>query len=187
MLTAPPGAALAGDGRRGWRRWSRRPSMRGRHARAVASGGLFAPIVYAETRGSNVVDVDGNLYIDLTAGFGAVLLGHRAQAVDDAIRRGMNTSAAGARATCTRRRRRCSCSSGWRRSIRSPGARAMLGLSGADAVTAALKTALLATGQVPGSSPSPGATTGCPTGRWRRSVSSRVVPHAVRGAALVRT
>jgi 4-aminobutyrate aminotransferase/(S)-3-amino-2-methylpropionate transaminase len=63
-----------------------------RHARALASGELFAPIVYAEAHGANVVDVDGNLYVDLTAGFGAVLLGHRAQPVDDAVRRGMNTA-----------------------------------------------------------------------------------------------
>lgn len=33
-------------------------------------------IVYAVAHGSNVVDVDGNRYVDLAAGFGALLLGH---------------------------------------------------------------------------------------------------------------
>ena len=117
-----------------------------RHARALASGELFAPIVYAEAHGANVVDVDGNLYVDLTAGFGAVLLGHRAQPVDDAVRRGMNTaplalgdvypSAAKVQLLET-----------LAALYPKPGARVMLGLSGADAVTAALKTALLATGR----------------------------------------
>src|SRR5689334_276138 len=39
------------------------------------------PIVLASGRGSNVVDVDGNRYVDLAAGFGALLLGHNAHAV----------------------------------------------------------------------------------------------------------
>ena len=38
-----------------------------------------APIVYASALGSNVIDLDGNRYVDLAAGFGAVLLGHCAQ------------------------------------------------------------------------------------------------------------
>ena len=145
MLTAPPGP-------RSRELSSRLAAVESpafdarRHARAVASGELFAPIVYAEARGSNVVDVDGNLYIDLTAGFGAVLLGHRAQAVDDAIRRGMNTVPlalgdvypSAAKVQLLERLAAL---------YPQPGARAMLGLSGADAVTAALKTALLATGK----------------------------------------
>ena len=117
-----------------------------RHARALASGELFAPVVYAEAHGANVVDVDGNRYVDLTAGFGAVLLGHRAQPVDEAVRRGMNTvplalgdvypSAAKVELLET-----------LAALYPRHGARVMLGLSGADAVTAALKTALLATGR----------------------------------------
>ena len=42
-------------------------------------GDLRAPpagIVYASAKGSNVVDVDSNRYVDLAAGFGAMLLGH---------------------------------------------------------------------------------------------------------------
>ena len=33
-------------------------------------------IVYASAKGSNVLDVDGNRYVDLAGGFGAMLLGH---------------------------------------------------------------------------------------------------------------
>jgi len=38
----------------------------------------LGPIVYASASGSNVLDVDGNRYVDLCAGFGAILLGHGA-------------------------------------------------------------------------------------------------------------
>ncbi|HYQ27010.1 MAG TPA: aminotransferase class III-fold pyridoxal phosphate-dependent enzyme, partial [Polyangiaceae bacterium] len=42
-------------------------------------GDLRAPpsgIVYARAKGSNVIDVDSNRYVDFAAGFGAMLLGH---------------------------------------------------------------------------------------------------------------
>lgn len=35
-------------------------------------------IVYASALGSNVIDVDGNRFVDLASGFGSILLGHRA-------------------------------------------------------------------------------------------------------------
>src|ERR1700748_3138312 len=44
-----------------------------------APGDLRAPpagIVYASAKGSNVIDVDTNRYVDFAAGFGAMLLGH---------------------------------------------------------------------------------------------------------------
>lgn len=47
-----------------------------RRSRAEVAGAEMAPIVYASGHGSNVVDVDGNRYVDLAAGFGALLLGH---------------------------------------------------------------------------------------------------------------
>jgi 4-aminobutyrate aminotransferase-like enzyme len=34
-------------------------------------------VVWAEAEGSVVVDVDGNRYLDLTAGFGVAAVGHR--------------------------------------------------------------------------------------------------------------
>ncbi|MGK7311166.1 MAG: aspartate aminotransferase family protein [Candidatus Longimicrobiales bacterium M2_2A_002] len=43
------------------------------------------PIFWAEAAGANVRDVDGNVYIDLTAGFGVSAAGHGSPAVGDAI------------------------------------------------------------------------------------------------------
>jgi 4-aminobutyrate aminotransferase-like enzyme len=117
-----------------------------RDARAQASGADQAPIVYASARGANVIDVDGNRYVDLAAGFGALLLGHAPKRLLRAVEAqgeriwlalGDVYSADVKVALCER----------LVRLFPEPGARVMLGLSGADAVTAALKTAALATGR----------------------------------------
>jgi acetylornithine/succinyldiaminopimelate/putrescine aminotransferase len=49
------------------------------------SGGEPA-ILWEEARGANVRDVDGNIYIDLTAGFGVAAVGHRHPRVVEAVR-----------------------------------------------------------------------------------------------------
>src|SRR5690349_5087302 len=56
-----------------------------RKKRAEVAGATMAPIVYASGTGSNVVDVDGNRYVDLAAGFGALLLGHGSPRVARAV------------------------------------------------------------------------------------------------------
>jgi acetylornithine/succinyldiaminopimelate/putrescine aminotransferase len=43
-------------------------------------------ILWEEARGANVRDVDGNLYIDLTSGFGVAAVGHRHPRVAEAVR-----------------------------------------------------------------------------------------------------
>ena len=43
---------------------------------AVPAGDGQDPIVWERTRGGNVWDVDGNRFVDLTAGFGVVAAGH---------------------------------------------------------------------------------------------------------------
>lgn len=43
-------------------------------------------ILWEEARGANVRDVDGNIYIDLTAGFGVAAAGHRHPRVVEAVR-----------------------------------------------------------------------------------------------------
>jgi acetylornithine/succinyldiaminopimelate/putrescine aminotransferase len=43
-------------------------------------------ILWEEARGANVRDVDGNIYIDLTAGFGVAALGHRHPRVVEAVK-----------------------------------------------------------------------------------------------------
>lgn len=117
-----------------------------RDARARESGESQAPIVYARGKGANVVDVDGNRYVDLAAGFGALLLGHvpaRVSVAVDAQRDRLwlalgDVYGSDAKlALCER----------LAALYPRPGARVMLGASGADAVTAALKTAVLATGR----------------------------------------
>jgi len=117
-----------------------------RDARARESGHDQTPIVYARGEGANVVDVDGNRYVDLAAGFGALLLGHAPAAVSEAVdgqRRRLwlalgDVYASEAKVALCERLVAL---------YPRPGARAMLGASGADAVTAALKTAVLATGR----------------------------------------
>lgn len=117
-----------------------------RQARAARSGDDQAPIVYARGRGANVVDVDGNRYVDLTAGFGALLLGHAPNEATEAARLAADelVVALGDVYASELKVRACEALSAL---FPEPGARVMLGLSGADAITCALKTALLATGK----------------------------------------
>ncbi|MEL7058505.1 MAG: aspartate aminotransferase family protein [Acidobacteriota bacterium] len=44
-------------------------------------------VVWREALGANVLDVDGNLYVDLTAGFGVAALGHRPEPIIAAAER----------------------------------------------------------------------------------------------------
>ncbi|GAA4510349.1 glutamate-1-semialdehyde 2,1-aminomutase [Actinoallomurus oryzae] len=63
-------------------------------ARDVIPGGVNsatrlvgAPYVLTEAAGAYVTDADGRRYLDYHAAFGAILLGHNAPEVDDAVRR----------------------------------------------------------------------------------------------------
>jgi 4-aminobutyrate aminotransferase / (S)-3-amino-2-methylpropionate transaminase / 5-aminovalerate transaminase len=115
-----------------------------RRERAARSGEDQAPIVYAHGRGANVVDVDDNRYVDLTAGFGALLFGHPPNDAEAAARSSIAdlSLALGDVYATELKVRACEAVASL---FPEPGARVMLGLSGADAVTCALKTALLAT------------------------------------------
>jgi len=55
-------------------------------SRDVTYVGPDFPVFWEEARGSNVWDVDGNRYVDLTAGFGVAAPGHRHPAVVEAVR-----------------------------------------------------------------------------------------------------
>ncbi|MEY4510824.1 MAG: hypothetical protein RLZZ450_2946 [Pseudomonadota bacterium] len=142
LLTSVPGprsVALADELSR-----AECPALTARRARrAEQTGAAHDPISWREAAGANVRDVDGNVFVDLTGGFGAALLAHRHPAVVAAVAEqlGQLVHALGdlqpsdrkielltTLATCAPFR-----------------ARSILGLSGADAVEAALKTALLAT------------------------------------------
>ncbi len=103
-------------------------------------------IVLASGHGSNVVDVDGNRYVDLAAGFGALLLGHGHEAVLRALdMQGSRLLQAlgdvypsDAKIGLLERIAELHPASD---------AQVLLAQSGSDAVSAALKTAALATGR----------------------------------------
>ncbi|MET0794139.1 MAG: aminotransferase class III-fold pyridoxal phosphate-dependent enzyme, partial [Polyangiaceae bacterium] len=112
-------------------------------------GDLRAPpggIVYASAKGSNVIDVDANRYVDFAAGFGAMLLGHSHPSVlrmlDFQAKRLLmalgDVFPADSKIALQERLAALH---------PDPNARVILGQSGADAVTAALKSALLVTGK----------------------------------------
>jgi 4-aminobutyrate aminotransferase/(S)-3-amino-2-methylpropionate transaminase len=115
-----------------------------RAQRAKASEADMTPIVLASAEGSNIEDVDGNRYVDLVAGFGSVLLGHGAAAVARAV------EAQGARLVQA-------LGDVFSADVKvrlleelaalHPGGspKVLLSQSGSDALTAAIKTAALAT------------------------------------------
>lgn len=101
--------------------------------------------MWSAARGANVLDAEDNLFVDLTAGFGAALVGHANPVVVDAVQRqaARLLHALGdlhpsepkillEQALC---------------SLAPWPARVLLGLSGSDAVEAALKSCVLATGR----------------------------------------
>jgi 4-aminobutyrate aminotransferase / (S)-3-amino-2-methylpropionate transaminase / 5-aminovalerate transaminase len=123
-----------------------------RHAHVAAPMGPILPpgppsgIVYATGRGSNVTDVDGNRYVDLAGGFGALLLGHLHPAVQRvvALQAERLLQALGdlypadAKIALLERLTKL---------YPQAGAKGILAQSGSDAVSAALKTAKLVTGK----------------------------------------
>lgn len=120
------------------------PALTARRARsAERTGAPHDPVSWREARGANVRDVDGNVYVDLTAGFGAALLGHahpRVVAAAEAQLGRLVHALGDVHPSDTK----VHLLSALAKLAPWP-ARAILGLSGADAVEAALKTALLAT------------------------------------------
>ncbi|HVU05659.1 MAG TPA: aspartate aminotransferase family protein [Polyangiaceae bacterium] len=103
-------------------------------------------VVYSEARGDNVVDVDGNRYVDLAAGFGAMLLGHG----HPAIRRVLELASARifqALGDVHPSDAKIALQERLAALYPERGARVIVAQSGADAVTAALQTAVLATGR----------------------------------------
>jgi 4-aminobutyrate aminotransferase-like enzyme len=124
------------------------PAITARRARRAAALGLATddPIVWDEALGSNVRDVDGNIFVDLIAGFGVALLGHRdpdvvaaAQAQSGRLVHAMGDAFPDDTRIALLADLAAAAPAGL--------GRAILGLSGADAVDAAVKTAILATGR----------------------------------------
>jgi len=113
-----------------------------RLARAGANRLDTAPIVLASGRGAELTDVDGNRYVDLAAGFGAALLGHGHEAITHAVSSQASKLVQGlgdVYATETK----VALLGELARLHPGRVPRVLLGQSGGDAVTAALKTATL--------------------------------------------
>jgi len=104
------------------------------------------PIAWAAARGANVVDVDGNRFVDLTGGFGAALVGHRNARVVAAVRRQADRLLHGLGDAAPHPQRVALAAELSRRGP-LPGGRVYFAGSGAEAVDLALKTAHLATGR----------------------------------------
>lgn len=117
-----------------------------RRRRAEQSGAPSDPIVWREARGANVVDVEGNVFVDLTSGFGASSVGHAHPDVVAAIcaQSGRLVQALGdvhpsdVKVELLERLARIA---------PFPDARTLLATDGADAVEIALSCARLATGR----------------------------------------
>jgi len=108
-------------------------------------GGLPAAL-WSEARGANILDVDGNRWLDLTAGFGVAAVGHRHPRVVAAIRRQAGRLLHGL-ADVAAHPQRVRLGERLVRLAPLPDAQVHFAISGSDAVEIALKTALLATGR----------------------------------------
>jgi len=122
------------------------PAITARRARRADALGVADtdPIVWAAALGSNVEDVDGNRFVDLTAGFGVAGVGHRNASVVEAGKAQMERllHAMGDAFPDTGRvllLEKLAALTGMSHGI--------LGSSGSDAVEAALKTARIASGR----------------------------------------
>jgi 4-aminobutyrate aminotransferase-like enzyme len=104
------------------------------------------PILWQEAAGANVLDADGNVYVDLTAGFGVAAVGHRHPRVVAAVREqaGRLLHALG---DVHAHPLRVELAARLARLAPVDDAQVFFATSGAEAVEIALKTALAATGK----------------------------------------
>lgn len=120
------------------------PALTARRARrAEKSGAAHDPISWQAARGANVRDVDGNVFVDLTGGFGAALFGHAEPEIMQAVS-AQAEQLVHALGDVHPSDTKVRLLSALGRLAPFP-ARVILGLSGADAIEAALKSALLYT------------------------------------------
>lgn len=123
------------------------PAITARRARREDETGADQdPVVWERALGANVEDVDGNVYVDLTAAFAVAGLGHNPPAVREAARDQLDslTHAMGDVYPSRVKIEFCDLLAQV-----TPGdlQQSILGLSGSDAVQAAMKTAAVVTGR----------------------------------------
>jgi 4-aminobutyrate aminotransferase-like enzyme len=143
MKTRPPGPATVD--------WISRlaavecPAITARRDRRKDRGGKD-PIVWKRARGSNVEDVDGNVYVDLAGGFAVASIGHAHPAVVEAIQRQSESLIHGMGDLFPTREK---VELAEKLAAVTPDGldQTIFGANGSDAVEAALKTALIATGK----------------------------------------
>ena len=104
------------------------------------------PIFWADARGANVRDADGNIYIDLTAGFGVANAGHANPAVINAIQH-QAQSLPHALGDVHPAEIKVRFLERLQRILPRKLKRGIIGSSGAEAVEAALKSAVIRTGR----------------------------------------
>ncbi len=103
-------------------------------------------IAWREALGSNVVDLDGNRYLDFTAGFGVANIGHRHPAVVSAIKQQAESLVHGL-GDVHPHEQRVDLAERLAALVPVDDPVVYWAISGADAVEVALKTAILATGR----------------------------------------
>lgn len=123
------------------------PAITARRARRQAETGVGQdPMVWERAQGAHVYDVDGNRYVDLTGAFAVAAVGHNHPRVVEAARQqvGQLIHAMGDVYPSPQKIALCR-----RLAELTPGdlQHVILGLSGASAVEAALKTAVVASGK----------------------------------------
>ena len=125
------------------------PAITARRARRACALGSAAadPIIWAAARGAAVLDADGNIFVDVTSGFGVATLGHAAPAVCRALKRAVEKPLLHAMGDAFSDESRVLLLEELCAFVSHGMEKAILGCSGADAVQAALKTAALATGR----------------------------------------
>lgn len=116
-----------------------------RMRRRERAGAPNDPIVWDEAKGANIRDVDGNVFVDMIGAFGVCAVGHAHPRVVEAVQRQVAKlpHALGDVHPSVAKLELLEALAGWI----DFDARIILGLNGADAVAAALKTAVLATGR----------------------------------------
>ena len=120
------------------------PAITARRERRARQVHGADPIVWKEARGANVIDVDGNRFVDLSAAFAVALVGHRNPEILRAVR-DQEECLIHAMGDAFPDETRIRLMEALARRA-PPGLEVcILGLSGSDAVDAAIKTAYLAT------------------------------------------
>jgi len=176
IIREPPGPASRALSRR----------LAAVESRNVTFVGPDFPIFLRKSRGSNVWDADGNRYVDLTSGFAVAATGHRHPRIVKAVRDQMQRlpHAMGdvhPPEVKTRLLERLAGISP------IPDTRSILATSGSEAIEAALKTALMATGK-PGVIAFAGAYHGLTYGAlactdgdvFRAPFADQLNPHVIR-------